>query len=103
MVSHIEIYSKLYNEDAYNEIFKNKEGSLEEAISKAINEKPDSSKDLKEDVNAKDLLEKAGKYLKYSDLLLQKGRLIQQGKPTAMIDREISKRNEETWYQRSNR
>ena len=24
LVSHIEIYSKLYNEDAYNEIFKNK-------------------------------------------------------------------------------
>ena len=38
---------------------KTKEGSLEEAISKAMNEKPDSSKDLKEDVNAKDLLEKA--------------------------------------------
>ena len=70
---------------------KTKEGSLEEAISKAMNEKPDSSKDLKEDVNAKELEEAGGKYLKYSDLLLQKGRLIQQGKPTAMIDREISK------------
>ena len=68
-----------------------KEGSLEEAISQAINEKPDSSKDLKEDVNAKELEEAGGKYLKYSDLLLQKGRLIQQGKPTTMIDREISK------------
>ena len=41
--------------------------------------------------NAKDLLEAGGKYLKYSDLLLQKGRLIQQGKNTAMIDKEISK------------
>ena len=144
---------------------KTKEGSLEEAISKAINEKPDSSNELKEaryeiqfspgdfdemsaddfadqiqndlkndyrirakvlntgrkemgltfdtnvpkakmlkvledemgyvvegyDVNAKELEEAGGKYLKYSDLLLQKGRLIQQGKPTAMIDREISK------------
>ena len=70
---------------------KTKEGSLEEAISKAINEKPDSSKDLKEDVNAKDLLEKAGKYLKYSDLLLQKGRMMAKNKSTAMIDREIEK------------
>ena len=144
---------------------KTKEGSLEEAISKAINEKPDSSNELKEaryeiqfspgdfdemsaddfadqiqndlkndyrirakvlntgrkemgltfdtnvprakmlkiledemgyivegyDVNAKELEEAGGKYLKYSDLLLQKGRLIQQGKNTAMIDREISK------------
>ena len=144
---------------------KTKEGSLEEAISKAMNEKPDSSNELKEaryeiefspgdfdemsaddfadeiqndlkndyrirakvlntgrkemgltfdtnvpkakmlkiledemgyvvegyDVNAKELEEAGGKYLKYSDLLLQKGRLIQQGKPTAMIDREISK------------
>ena len=48
-------------------------------------------KQMKEEVIAKDLLEAGGKYLKYSDLLLQKGRLIQQGKPTAMIDREISK------------
>ena len=144
---------------------KTKEGSLEEAISKAINEKPDSSNELKEaryeiqfspgdfdemsaddfadqiqndlkndyrirakvlntgrkemgltfdtnvpkakmlkiledemgyivegyDVNAKELEEAGGKYLKYSDLLLQKGRLMQQGKNTAMIDREISK------------
>jgi len=62
---------------------KTKEGSLEEAISKAINEGYD--------VNAKELEEAGGKFLKYSDLLLQKGRLIQQGKPTAMIDREISK------------
>ena len=41
--------------------------------------------------NAKDLLEAGGKYLKYSDLLLQKGRLMQQKKNTAMIDKEISK------------
>ena len=32
------------------------------------------------DMNAKDLEEKAGKYLKYSDLLLQKGRLMQRTK-----------------------
>ena len=70
---------------------KTKKDSLEEAISKAMNEKPDSSKDLKEDVNAKDLLEKAGKYLKYSDLLLQKGRMMAKNKSTAMIDREIEK------------
>ena len=70
---------------------KTKKDSLEEAISKAMNEKPDSSKDLKEDVNAKDLLEKAGKYLKYSDLLLQKGRLMAKNKNTMMIDREIEK------------
>ena len=62
---------------------KTKKDSLEEAISKAMNEGYD--------VNAKELEEAGGKYLKYSDLLLQKGRLIQQGKPTAMIDREISK------------
>ena len=43
------------------------------------------------DVNAKDLLEAGGKYLKYSDLLLQKGRLMAKGKNTAMIDKEISK------------
>ena len=71
--------------------FDTKKDSLEEAISKAMNEKPDSSKDLKEDVNAKDLLEKAGKYLKYSDLLLQKGRMMAKNKSTAMIDREIEK------------
>ena len=68
--------------------FDTKKDSLEEAISKAINEKP---KQLKEEVVAKDLLEAGGKYLKYSDLLLQKGRLLQQGKNTAMIDKEISK------------
>ena len=68
--------------------FDTKKDSLEEAISKAINEKP---KQLKEEVVAKDLLEAGGKYLKYSDLLLQKGRLMQQKKNTAMIDKEISK------------
>ena len=41
--------------------------------------------------NAKDLLEAGGKYLKYSDLLLQKGRMMAKGKNTAMIDKEISK------------
>ena len=71
--------------------FDTKKDSLEEAISKAINEKPDSSKQLKEEVVAKDLLEAGGKYLKYSDLLLQKGRLIAKNQSTAMIDREISK------------
>ena len=53
-----------------------KKGSLEEASFKAINENPDSTsqpRELKEDVNAKDLEEAGGKYLKYSDLLLQKG------------------------------
>jgi len=63
--------------------FDTKKDSLEEAISKAINEDNRPS--------AKDLLEAGGKYMKYSDLLLQKGRLMQQGKNTAMIDKEISK------------
>ena len=122
--------------------FETKKDSLEEVISKAINEKPDSSKELKEskmgalfldmqidaqemserdfikkynremgmstqelkrmhrefnestefsNTNSKELEEAGGKYLKYSDLLLQKGRLMQQGKNTAMIDKEISK------------
>ena len=71
--------------------FETKKDSLEEAISKAINEKPDSSKELKEEVVAKDLLEAGGKYMKYSDLLLQKGRMMAKGKNTAMIDKEISK------------
>ena len=120
--------------------FETKKDSLEEAISKAVNEKPDSSRELKEskmgaffldmqidanemserdfikkyqgemgmtarelkdlyremtegfsDMNAKDLEEKAGKYLKYSDLLLQKGRLMAKNKNTTMIDREIEK------------
>ena len=71
-----------------------KKGSLEEAGSKAINEKPDLTskpRELKEDVNANELLEAGGKYLKYSDLLLQKGRMLAKGKNTAMIDREIDK------------
>ena len=63
--------------------FDTKKDSLEEAISKAINEDNRPS--------AKELEEAGGKYLKYSDLLLQKGRLMQQGKNTAMIDKEISK------------
>ena len=144
---------------------KTKKDSLEEAISKAMNEKPDSSSELKEaryeiefspgefgqddaddfadmiqndlkndykirakvlntgrkamgltfdtnvpkakmlkvledemgyvvegyDVNAKELEEAGGKYLKYSDLLLQKGRMMAKNKSTAMIDREIEK------------
>ena len=41
-------------------------------------------------MNAKDL-EENGKYLKYSDLLLQKGRLMAKNKNTTMIDREIEK------------
>ena len=41
--------------------------------------------------NAKDLLEAGGKYMRYSDLLLQKGRMMAKGKNTAMIDKEISK------------
>jgi hypothetical protein len=41
--------------------------------------------------NAKDLLEAGGKYLKYSDLLLQKGRLMAKNQSTAMIDKEIKK------------
>ena len=68
--------------------FDTKKDSLEEAISKAINEKP---KQLKEEVVAKDLLEAGGKYLKYSDLLLQKGRLMAKNQSTAMIDKEIKK------------
>ena len=57
-----------------------KKGSVEEAISQAMG-----------GVVAKDLLEAGGKYLKYSDLLLQKGRLLAKGSNTAMIDKEISK------------
>jgi hypothetical protein len=57
-----------------------KKNSLEEAISQAMG-----------GVVAKDLLEAGGKYLKYSDLLLQKGRLLAKGSNTAMIDKEISK------------
>jgi len=63
--------------------FDTKKGSLEEAISKAINEDNRPS--------AKELEEAGGKYLKYSDLLLQKGRLMAKNQSTAMIDKEISK------------
>lgn len=48
-------------------------------------------KQMKEEVIAKDLLEAGGKYLKYSDLLLQKGRLMAKNQSTAMIDKEIKK------------
>ena len=63
--------------------FDTKKDSLEEAISTAINEnnKP----------TAKELVDEGGKYLKYSDLLLQKGRLMAKNQSTAMIDKEISK------------
>ena len=57
-----------------------KKGSLEEAVQQSMS-----------GVVAKDLLEAGGKYLKYSDLLLQKGRLMAKGANTAMIDKEISK------------
>ena len=74
--------------------FDTKKDSLEEAISKAINEDNKPS--------AKELVDEGGKYLKYSDLLLQKGRLMAKNQSTAMIDKEI-KKNEKTWNQRSNR
>ena len=57
-----------------------KKGSLEEAVQQSMS-----------GVVAKDLIEAGGKYLKYSDLLLQKGRLMAKNKNTAMIDKEISK------------
>ena len=60
-----------------------KKDSLEEAISKAINEDNRPS--------AKELVDEGGKYLKYSDLLLQKGRLLAKNQNTAMIDKEIKK------------
>lgn len=60
-----------------------KKDSLEEVISKAINEDNKPS--------AKELEEAGGKYLKYSDLLLQKGRLMAKNQSTAMIDKEIKK------------
>jgi hypothetical protein len=76
-----------------------KEGSLEESISKTMNGKPDSTSlpvDSKEKDNivestAKELEEAGGKYLKYSDLLLQKGRMMAKNQNTAMIDRELDK------------
>ena len=84
MVSHIEICSKLYNEeDKKMRYFDIKKDSLEEVISKAINEDNKPS--------AKELVDEGGKYLKYSDLLLQKGRLMAKNQSTAMIDKEISK------------
>ena len=57
-----------------------KKGSLEEAVQQSM------SGDV-----AKDLIEAGGKYLKYSDLLLQKGRLMAKGANTGMIEKEISK------------
>ena len=60
-----------------------KKDSLEEVISKAINEDNKPS--------AKELVDEGGKYLKYSDLLLQKGRLMAKNQSTAMIDKEIKK------------
>ena len=60
-----------------------KKDSLEEVISKAINEDNKPS--------AKELVDEGGKYLKYSDLLLQKGRLLAKNQNTAMIDKEIKK------------
>ena len=60
-----------------------KKDSLEEAVSKAMNSSNGPS--------AKDLLDEGGKYLKYSDLLLQKGRLLAKNQNTAMIDKEIKK------------
>ena len=63
--------------------FDTKKDSLEETISKAINEDNKPS--------AKELVDEGGKYLKYSDLLLQKGRLMAKNQSTAMIDKEISK------------
>jgi|MDTC01.1.fsa_nt_gb hypothetical protein len=76
-----------------------KEGSLEESISKTMSGKPDSSsqpveskeKDNLVESTAKELEEAGGKYLKYSDLLLQKGRMMAKNQNTAMIDRELDK------------
>ena len=67
-----------------------KKGSVEEAISQAMG-----------GVVAKDLLEAGGKYLKYSDLLLQKGRLLAKGSNTAMIDKQISKEMKKLGIQES--
>ena len=63
--------------------FDTKKDSLEEAISKAMNSGNRPS--------AADLVAEGGKYLKYSDLLLQKGRLMAKNQSTAMIDKEIKK------------
>ena len=67
-----------------------KKGSLEEAVSQAMS-----------GVNAKNLLDEGGKYLKYSDLLLQKGRLLAKKQNTAMIDKEISKEMKKLGIQES--
>ena len=60
-----------------------KKDSLEEAVSKAMNGDNKPSADT--------LVAEGGKYLKYSDLLLQKGRLMAKNQSTAMIDKEIKK------------
>ena len=60
-----------------------KKNSLEEAVSKAMNGDNRPSADT--------LVAEGGKYLKYSDLLLQKGRLMAKNQSTAMIDKEIKK------------
>ena len=60
-----------------------KKDSLEEAVSKAMNGDNRPSADT--------LVAEGGKYLKYSDLLLQKGRLMAKNQSTAMIDKEIKK------------
>ena len=67
-----------------------KKGSLEEAVSQAMS-----------GYVAKDLLDEGGKYLKYSDLLLQKGRLLAKKQNTAMIDKEISKEMKKLGIQES--
>ena len=67
-----------------------KKGSLEEAVSQAMS-----------GYVAKNLLDEGGKYLKYSDLLLQKGRLLAKKQNTAMIDKEISKEMKKLGIQES--
>jgi len=67
-----------------------KKNSLEEAVSQAMS-----------GYVAKDLLDEGGKYLKYSDLLLQKGRLLAKKQNTAMIDKEISKEMKKLGIQES--
>ena len=41
--------------------------------------------------SAASLVEKGGKYLKYSDLLLRKGQLMAKGRDTKTLDKEIDK------------
>ena len=67
-----------------------KKGSLEEAVSQAMS-----------GYVANNLLDEGGKYLKYSDLLLQKGRLLAKKQNTAMIDKEISKEMKKLGIQES--